>query len=129
MATRTAMPRSWTRRSSRRSSPTCSAEMGVLIRAILSAFSVVILIPVAFTVGGGYFPRLPVIGPFGAVLNTGLPWIVGAAALGAGLAGIAVVLGGRKTQILLAVGLVLLGGAGFVGYQYASAAMGNGTAY
>jgi acetyl esterase/lipase len=91
--------------------------------------SVVALVPTAFAVGGGFFPQLPVIGPFGAILNTGLPWILGDAALGAGLAGLAVLLARRRMSILFAVALVLLLGASFVGYRYATVASQNGATY
>ena len=78
---------------------------------------------------GGFLPHLPVVGPFGAVLNTGLPWVFGAAALGSGLAGVAVVLGGRKTRTLFAVGMVLLGGAGFIGFRYMTFSAQQGASY
>ena len=103
--------------------------MGVLIRALLSAISVVVLVPVGFAVVGGYAPRLPVVGAFGGILNTGLPWVLGAAALGAGCAGLAVALGGRKTAILLVAGVALLAGVGVIAYRYVSFAEQHGAAY
>jgi acetyl esterase/lipase len=104
-------------------------SLGVLIRALLTAISVVILVPTAIAVGGGYFPRGSPVGPFGAVLNTGLPWVLGAAALATGLAGAAVALGGRKAWALLATCSLVLGGAGFVVYRYASVAEANSATY
>jgi acetyl esterase/lipase len=104
-------------------------SLGVLIRALLSAIALVVLIPVGFAVIGGYFPHLPVVGPFGAVLNTGLPWVLAAAALGTGLAGASVALGGRKVRALLLAALVLLLGAGFVVYRYATFATEQGAGY
>lgn len=78
---------------------------------------------------GGYLPRLSVVGPFGAIVNTGLPWILGAAAGGTGLAGLAMALGGRKTVVLLVAGLMLVGGAGGIAYRFASFAEQHGTTY
>jgi acetyl esterase/lipase len=63
------------------------------------------------------------------VLNTGLPWVVGAAALGTGIAGVAVALGGRKTRALLAAGIALLGGAVFIGGRYLTFAAEHGATY
>jgi acetyl esterase/lipase len=105
------------------------ARLGILIRALLSATSLVVLIPVAYAVIGGYFPTLPVIGPFGLILNTGLPWVLGAAALGTGLAGLAVALGGRKTAVLLAAGVALLAGSGIIAYRYVSFAEQHAATY
>jgi len=104
-------------------------SLGVLIRALLSAISLIVLIPVGFAVVGGFLPNLPVAGPFGLILNTGLPWIVGAAGIGTGLAGLAVVLGGRKTSVLLVVGLVLLAGSGVIAYRFVSFAEQHGASY
>jgi acetyl esterase/lipase len=89
----------------------------------------VALVAAAFAVVGGFVPRLPVVGPFGAVLNTGLPWVFGAAALGAGLAGIVVVLGGWKARALFVLGLALVAAAGFIGYRYATFAAAHGAKY
>jgi acetyl esterase/lipase len=100
-----------------------------LIRAILSAMSVVVLLPVAIAVGGGFMPWLPGIGSFGAVLNTGLPWVLGAAGLATGLAGLAVALGGRKTIVLLVLCLVALGGSLFIGFRYVTFAHDHGATY
>jgi len=74
-------------------------------------------------------PWLPGIGAFGAVLNTGLPWVLGAAALATGLAGAAVALGGRKTMALFAIGLAFVGGAGYIGWSYAAFASAHGATY
>jgi acetyl esterase/lipase len=87
------------------------------------------LVPAAFAVVGGFFSRLPVVGPFGGVLNTGLPWVFGAATIAAGLAGIVVILGGQKARILFAAALALLVGAGFVGYRYMTFAADHGARY
>jgi acetyl esterase/lipase len=104
-------------------------SLDVFIRAFLSAVSLVVLVPAAFAVIGGFDSRLPIIGPFGAVLNTGLPWVFGAAAAAVGLAGIVVVRGGRKARILLVAALAILIGAGFVGYRYMTFAADNGASY
>src|SRR4029079_8292154 len=104
-------------------------SLGVLIRALLSAISLIVLIPVGFAVVGGFLPNLPVVGPFGLILNTGLPWIVGAAGIGTGLAGLAVVLGGRKTSVLLVVRLLLLAESGVIAYRFVSFAEQHGASY
>jgi acetyl esterase/lipase len=104
-------------------------SLDVFIRAFLSAVSLVVLVPAAFAVIGGFDSRLPIIGPFGAVLNTGLPWVFGAATAAAGLAGIVVVLGGRKARILFVAALAILIGAGFVGYRYMTFAFDHGARY
>jgi acetyl esterase/lipase len=80
-------------------------------------------------VGGGLMPWLPGIGGFGAVLNTGLPWVLGAGVLATGLAGAAVALGGRKTIVLVVACLAMLGGAGYIGYSYSSFASAHGATY
>src|SRR5439155_379985 len=66
---------------------------------------------------------------FGLVLNTGLPWVLAAAALATTLAGLAVALGGRKTVVLLAACLITLVGAGFIGYRYVTFAADHGASY
>ena len=104
-------------------------SLSVLIRALLTAFSVIALIPAGIAVAGGFLPRVLPVGPFGAVLNTGLPWVLAAAALAAALAGIAVALGGRKTVVLLGACLVTLAAAGFIGYRYVTFAADHGARY
>jgi acetyl esterase/lipase len=64
-----------------------------------------------------------------ALINTGLPWLFVAAALATGLAGVAVVLGGNKTLALFLVALVVLLGAGGIGYRYITAASAQGASY
>jgi len=49
--------------------------------------------------------------------------------MAAGLAGIVVVLGGRKARILFVAALVLLLGAGFIGYRYMTFAADHGARY
>ncbi len=78
---------------------------------------------------GGYFPRAPVVGPFGGFVNNGLPFILAAAGLGTGLAGLAVALGGRKVAVLLVVGIALLSGSGVIAYRFVSFAEQHGAAY
>ena len=74
-------------------------------------------------------PWLPGIGNFGAVLNTGLPWVFGAAALATGLASAAVALGGRKTIVLLVACVLAVWASLFIGYRYVSFAQSNGATY
>jgi acetyl esterase/lipase len=101
----------------------------VAARALLVSVALLVFLPAAFGVVGGLFPRLPIVGPFGLVLNTGLPWVAAALILSAVLAGLAVALGGRKTRALLVVDVLVLAGAIFVGFRYASFAADHGSAY
>lgn len=78
---------------------------------------------------GGFLPRVLPVGPFGAVLNTGLPWVLAAAALATGLAALPVAVGGRKIVVLLVACFITLIGAGFVGYRYFAFAEEHGASY
>jgi acetyl esterase/lipase len=109
--------------------PTAPRPRNVLVRAVLTSLSLVALAPVAVVVGGGFFPTVPVIGPFGAFLNAGLPWLLGSAVIASGLVGMAVSLGGRKAIVLLGLCLVVLGGTMFVVYRYATFATENGASF
>jgi acetyl esterase/lipase len=104
-------------------------SLNVVARALLASLALLTLLPAAFAVVGGLFPRLPVVGPFGLVLNTGWPWVVGDLVMSACLGGIAILLGGRKAKVLVAVTLVVLVGAGIVGYGYLSFATQHGATY
>src|SRR5262245_15281853 len=103
--------------------------LGVAVRAVLSAISVVVLVPVGAVVLGGFFPSWPVVGQFGRLLNAGLPLVLGAAGVGTGLAALAIALGGRKVVVLLAAAMTLLTGAGVVAYRFVSFAEHNGASY
>ena len=98
-------------------------------RALLGAVAIIVLIPAVVAVGGGYLPRVSTLGPFGSVLNTGLPWVLGSAAIATACAGIAVALGGRKVVLLFALALATLIGAGNVAYRYTTVAAANGASY
>ena len=99
------------------------------IRALMGAVSVIVLIPAIVAVGGGYLPRISTLGPFGTVLNTGLPWVLGSAAIATVCAGIAVALGGRKVVLLFALALATLIGAGNIWYRYGTVAAAHGGSY
>ena len=100
-----------------------------MFRALLTAIAVVVLIPPGVAVVGGWFPHLPSIGAFSALVNTGLPWLLVAAAIATGLAGLAVALGGNKTFVLFVGALaVLLGAVGIV-VRYSTFASANGASY
>lgn len=101
----------------------------MIARAALSAVALLMLVSGAFGVVGGFFPRLPVVGPFGLVLNTGYPWILFALVTSGCLAGIAVALGGRKTMAMLVVNAVVLAGAGWIGFRFVSFATDHGASY
>jgi acetyl esterase/lipase len=100
-----------------------------MLRALLSAVSVVILLPIALVITAGFFPRLPTIGVLAALINTGLPWLFVGAAIATGLAGIAVVLGGNKTIVLFLAALAVLLGTGGIGYRYITTASAQGGSY
>jgi acetyl esterase/lipase len=102
---------------------------GIMARALLSAVAVILLIPTGLVVMAGFFPRLPTLGPFGSVINTGLPWILGTAVLTTALAGLPLALGGRKVVVLFLVALLTLGGAIFMSYRFVSVAGENGATY
>ena len=106
-----------------------SLSINVLARALSAVLSLVTLLPGAFGTVGGLFPRLLIVGPFSLVLNTGFPWVLGDLVLSAGLGAVAVALGGRKARILLAANLVVLAGAGFIGYRYSAFAAEHGASY
>jgi acetyl esterase/lipase len=112
-----------------RDRPRRPLSLNIVARGLLVALTSLTLLPAAFAVVGGLFPRLPVVGPFGLILNTGWPWILGDLVASACFGGIAVLLGGRKAKALLAVILVVLGGAAFVGYRYMSFAAEHGGSY
>jgi acetyl esterase/lipase len=100
-----------------------------MVRALLSAVSVFLLIPVSIVVLGGFLPRLPVVGPFGAVLNTGWPWVLGTAGLAAAFAGVALAIGGRKVALLFAACLAAVVGTTVIGYWYMTFAAAHGATY
>ena len=104
-------------------------SLAVLIRALLTAVSIVVLVPAGIAVAGGFLPRVVPVGAFGAVLNTGLPWVLGAAALASVLARVVVALWGRAASVLLGACLITLVGAGFIGYRYVTFAADHGASY
>jgi acetyl esterase/lipase len=99
------------------------------IRALMGAVSVIVVIPAVVAVGGAYLPRVSTLGPFGTVLNTGLPWVLASAAIATGCAGIALALGGRKVVLLFALALATLIGAGNIWYRYGTVAAAHGGSY
>jgi acetyl esterase/lipase len=103
--------------------------VNVVARSLLVSLAFLTLLPASFAVLGGLFPRLPVVGGFGLILNTGWPWILGDLVLSAGLGGLAVGLGGGKAKALVVVTLVVLAGAAFIGYRYMSFAAEHGATY
>ena len=100
-----------------------------MLRALLTAISIVVLIPPAVSVLGGYFPNLPSIGPLAGVINTGLPWLLVTAAVATGLSGLAVALGGNKTAVLLVLSLAVLMGAVGMAYRFTTFAQAHGASY
>lgn len=113
----------------RRDRPPRALSLNVAARALLASVALLMLLPAAFAVVGGFASRLPVVGPFGLVLNTGYPWVLGDLVVSTLLSGLTVVLGGRKTRALFGLSVVLLAGAVFIGYRYASFASAHGATY
>jgi acetyl esterase/lipase len=103
--------------------------LGIYVRAVLVALCIVILLPLAIAIAGAWFPFLPSVGPFVAVINTGLPWLLGSGAVAIGLAGIAVAMGGRKTSVILVVAIAVFLGAGLIAFRYTAFATEHGAVY
>ena len=103
--------------------------MLLVVRAALIATCVVVLVPVATTIAAAWFPFLPSVGPFGAMINTGLPWLLGSAAVAIGLAGGAVSLGARKASVLLVLAITVFVGAGLIAVRYTAFAAEHGAHY
>jgi acetyl esterase/lipase len=106
-----------------------TAFINLAARGLLAAVSLVTLIPMSFAVVGAYLPRVVPVGPFGQVVNTGLPWIVGALVVSSVLAAAIVALGGRKAMILLVANLATLAAALFIGFRFVSLAAEHGAGY
>ncbi len=102
---------------------------GVLLRALLMAIAVVILIPVGVLLVGAYVPDVPSVGLFASLVNSGLPWLLAAAAVATGLTGLAILLGGNKASILFAVALAALLGSVGIAYRYTTVAAAHGGSY
>jgi acetyl esterase/lipase len=103
--------------------------VNLVARALLGALAFLTLLPASFAVLGGLFPHMPVVEGFGLILNTGYPWILGDLVVSACLGAIAVVLGGRKVRALFAASVVVLAGAAFIGFRYATFAADHGAGY
>jgi acetyl esterase/lipase len=101
----------------------------VITRALLGVLSLFFLIPAIVAVGGAYLPDVATIGPFGTVLNTGLAYVLVAAAAAMICAGAAVVIGGRKVNVLFALSLATFLGAAAVGMRFANVATAHGASY
>lgn len=102
----------------------------VLLRALLTSIALVALIGPAVVLLGAFVPFVPEIGRLVAILNEGLPWIWAGILVAALLAGLAVVLGGRRFTLLLlaACGIAALG-AGVVTWRYATFAADHGAGF
>jgi acetyl esterase/lipase len=112
-----------------RGRPRNPISLNIVARSLLAALAVMTLLPASFAVLGGLFPHMPVVEGFGLILNTGYPWILGDLIVSACLAGLVVMLGGRKARILFAACLAMLVGAGFIGFRYVSFAAEHGAGY
>jgi acetyl esterase/lipase len=112
-----------------RDRPRRPISLNIVARSLLVSLALLTLLPAAFAVLGGLFPHMPVVEGFGLILNTGFPWILGDLVVSACLAGIAIMLGGRKARILFAACLAILAGAGFIGFRYVTFAAEHGAGY
>ena len=102
----------------------------VLIRALLTALALVVLVPEALIVAGGFAPTLPLVGRLGQLVISYLPWLALAAACAAVLCVAALALGGsRGAGVLLAASLLTLGGTLVVMAQLWSLASANGSSF
>ena len=102
----------------------------VIVRAVLTAAAIVLLVPSALPILGGYAAALPVVGPFGRFLMSGLP-LIGALALGATiLAAFAALQGGGRVArgVLVAASLAAIGWAG-VYTSFNGLAIAHGTQF
>jgi acetyl esterase/lipase len=106
------------------------AGANLVIRSLLTSIAFLLLALPAIAVLSGYVPLLPVIGGFGRLLNTDLPWLVLASLLALLLAILALKLGGgRFTKVLtLAVAAVVVGEI-VVGAQFAALAAAHGASW
>lgn len=109
-------------------SPT--APRNLLIRALLTALGLVVLVPAALIVLGGFAPTLPMIGRLGQLVIPYLPWLGITAAFAAVLSGVALALGGsRGAGGLLGASLLTLGATLLVAFQLWSVASANGAGF
>jgi acetyl esterase/lipase len=74
----------------------------LLFRAVLTAIGLVVALLPATVALGAFVPTLPTIGRFGALVNTDLPWLALEALVAAGLALLALRLGGGRFTRMLA---------------------------
>jgi acetyl esterase len=102
------------------------APRHVLIRALLTALALVVLVPAALVVLGGFAPTLPLVGRLGQLVISYLPWLALTAAFAVVLCGVALALGGsRGAGVLLAAALLTLGAAIVITVQLWSVASAN----
>jgi acetyl esterase len=106
------------------------APRHVLIRALLTALALVVLVPAALIVLGGFAPTLPLVGRLGQLVISYLPWLGLTAGFAAALCGVALILGGsRGAGVLLAASLLTLGATVLIAAQLWSLASANGASF
>jgi acetyl esterase/lipase len=106
------------------------APRNVLVRALLTAFALVVLVPAAIIVLAGFAPTLPFVGRLGQLVLPYLPWLALTAASGAVLSGVALALGGsRGAGVLLAASLLTLTATAVITAQLFSVASANGASF
>jgi len=106
------------------------APRHVLIRALLTALALVVLLPTALIVLGGFAPTLPFVGRLGQLVISYLPWLALTAAFAALLSNIALALGGsRGAGVLLAASLLTFGATAFITVKLWFVAGANGASF
>ena len=102
----------------------------LVVRSVLTSVAFLLLAIPGIVVVAGYFPRTSMIGGYGRLLNTDLPWLIGGAVVALGLALIAFRIGGRRFTALLALASVaVLAALVVVWAQYAALAADHGATY
>jgi acetyl esterase/lipase len=106
------------------------APRNLVIRGLLTALALVVLVPAAAVVLGGFAPTWPLVGRLGQLVIPYLPWLALTAAFAAVLSGAALALGGsRGAGVLLAASLLTLAATGLIIAQLFSVAGANGASF
>jgi acetyl esterase len=109
---------------------TRAAPRHLVIRALLTAVALVVLVPDALIVLGGFVPTLPLVGRLGQLVLGYLPWLGLTAAFCAVLSTISFGLGGsRGATTLLGLALVTLGGIVLITAELFSVASAHGASF
>jgi acetyl esterase len=106
------------------------APRHVLIRALLAALALVVLVPAALIVLGGFAPTLPLVGRLGQLVIPYLPWLALTAVFAGFLSWAALLLGGsRGAGVLLAASLLTFAATLVITAQLFAVASANGASF